>query len=479
LQLLLSEDRSDRLQSEQERIREYIREVDRLRRMESDVRGRNEGGADPKGLAEEQDRVANRTEALAQKIKDNEEKNTAENGAAKENDPNPQPPADGQQPGDKPKASPNGENENPTEPKPTEPKPGDKPMDKPGDEPPMPGEPMPGAPMPGAPMPGAPMPGAPMPGAPMPGEPMPGQPMPGQPMPGQPMPGQPMPQAEQPSQQSQENPARKLLEQALERMREAQQRLEEAKREESLAEQDKAIEALIKAKAELEEILRQMREEEVGRMLTLLESRFRKMLEAELRVYESTKRMDRLPEEQRGREFAIQANNLSNDQRKIAIEADKALLLLQEEGSSVAFPETVEQLRDEMNLVAERLASLKVGLLTQESQEEIIAVLEELIAALQKAQQEQEQRQQQQQSQQPMEPGEQPLVDGLAELKMIRSLQMRINTRTQRYARLLVDRDDPVGEVTDDDLRDQLRHLGNREANVFDITRDLILGKNK
>jgi HEPN domain-containing protein len=303
--------------------------------------------------------------------------------------------------------------------------------------------------------------------------------MPGQPMPGQPMPGQPMLQAEQPSQQSQENPARKLLEQALERMREAQQRLEEAKREESLAEQDKAIEALIKAKAELEEILRQMREEEVGRMLTLLESRFRKMLEAELRVYESTKRMDRLPEEQRGREFAIQANNLSNDQRKIAIEADKALLLLQEEGSSVAFPETVEQLRDEMNLVAERLASLKVGLLTQESQEEIIAVLEELIAALQKAQQEQEQRQQQQQSQQPMEPGEQPLVDGLAELKMIRSLQMRINTRTQRYARLLVDRDDPVGEVTDDDLRDQLRHLGNREANVFDITRDLILGKNK
>src|SRR5690606_28661736 len=101
-------------------------------------------------------------------------------------------------------------------------------------------------------------------------------------------PGEPPPQNE--------NPARKRIQAAEQRMREAQKRLEEAKREESLEEQEKAREELAKAKAELEEILRQMREEEVGRMLSLLEGRFRKMLEMQLKVYESTKRLDRIPE---------------------------------------------------------------------------------------------------------------------------------------------------------------------------------------
>lgn len=262
-------------------------------------------------------------------------------------------------------------------------------------------------------------------------------------------------------------------------MREAQKRLEEAKREESLEEQEKAREELAKAKAELEEILRQMREEEVGRMLSLLEGRFRKMLEMQLKVYESTKRLDRIPEADRGRDFAILANNLSGDERKIALEADKALLLLQEEGSSIAFPETVEQIRDEMNLVSDRLAEVKVGILTQQSQEEIIAALEEMIAALQKAQQDQEQRQQQQQQQQQMQPGDPALVDRLAELKMIRSLQMRVNTRTQRLARLLADEDDPVGQATDEEIIEALEVLAEREHRILQITRDLILEKNK
>ena len=40
-----------------------------------------------------------------------------------------------------------------------------------------------------------------------------------------------------------------------------------------------------------------------------------------------------------------------------------------------------------------------------------------------------------------------PLVDQLAELKMIRALQMRVNKRTVRYARLLEDIDDPAGQA--------------------------------
>ena len=57
--------------------------------------------------------------------------------------------------------------------------------------------------------------------------------------------------------------------------------------------QEAAIRELEQAKAELEEILRQLREEELERMLAMLEARFRKMLQAEIEVYEGTKRVDR------------------------------------------------------------------------------------------------------------------------------------------------------------------------------------------
>ena len=75
--------------------------------------------------------------------------------------------------------------------------------------------------------------------------------------------------------------------------------------------------------------------------------------------------------------------------------------------------------------------------------------------------------------------GEQPLVDALAELKMIRSLQMRVNLRTQRYAKLLDNVEDPVGQAVTEDLRRALGELGEREARIQQITRDIVLGKNR
>jgi hypothetical protein len=58
LELLMSEDRSDRLKSEQQRIKEYIKEVERLIRLEKSLQGQTEGGADAKKLASEQGRIA-------------------------------------------------------------------------------------------------------------------------------------------------------------------------------------------------------------------------------------------------------------------------------------------------------------------------------------------------------------------------------------------------------------------------------------
>ena len=62
---------------------------------------------------------------------------------------------------------------------------------------------------------------------------------------------------------------------------------------------------------------------------------------------------------------------------------------------------------------------------------------------------------------------------------MIRALQMRVNKRTQRYARLLDEPDSVEGQATDVDLLDSLGRLSEREQRIRRITRDIVLGKNK
>jgi hypothetical protein len=135
-------------------------------------------------------------------------------------------------------------------------------------------------------------------------------------------------------------------------------------------------------------------------------------------------------------------------------------------------------MHEDMEQVAERLADTKVDDITIGIEEDIIAALEELIEALQKAQKDLEEQQQQQQQQQQQE-GEQPLVDQIAELKMIKALQERVNKRTVRFSRLLDDDQDPVGQAESAELVDALRALSERQLDVFKITRDIVLGKNK
>jgi hypothetical protein len=62
---------------------------------------------------------------------------------------------------------------------------------------------------------------------------------------------------------------------------------------------------------------------------------------------------------------------------------------------------------------------------------------------------------------------------------MIKSLQVRVNNRTQRYARLLADESDPIGRAEAPELASAVRQLSTRQQEIFKITRDIVLGKNK
>jgi hypothetical protein len=257
-------------------------------------------------------------------------------------------------------------------------------------------------------------------------------------------------------------------------MDEARKNLDEAKRSGAAQRQREALRALEQAKAELERILRQLREEELERTLTQLAARFRQMLQLQNQVYEGTVRLDEVPQAKRDHDDEIEAARLSRQQSQIVHEADKALLLLREEGSSVAFPETVEQMRDDMRQVVEWLGALKVGVITQDLELEIIAALEETIAALEKAIKDLEnERTPPGQAPAAGQPSEPPLVDQLAELKMIRALQMRINKRTQRYGAMI---DGEQAETAE--LLEILQELSQRQERVLKATADLEEGRN-
>jgi len=256
----------------------------------------------------------------------------------------------------------------------------------------------------------------------------------------------------------------------------ARKKLEESLRKPAAESQRQAVKELEQAKAELERILRQLREEETERVLTQLAARFRKMLEMQTAVYEATKKLDRVPETERTHDHEIEAARQSRQESSIVHEVDKALLVLHEEGSSVAFPEAIEQMRDDMRQITERLAALKVERVTQGLEKDVITALEETIAALEKAIKNNEKKRTPPGQQQGMagKPDDMSLVDKIAELKMIRSLQMRINKRTQTYGEMI------QGEQADaPDLLKALDNLAERQKRVYRATADLQRGRNE
>lgn len=434
LELLLSEDRSKRIESEKQRVREYLKRVNRIIREQKAVQGETQRQGDAGKLADQQSKLAEKTGKLAEDMDAGGEKKPDEktpDGDSQQ--PDKDDPKD-RQPGD----SKNGESEAK---KPGEPKDGNndgkdgEPKDDKAEQKNKDAEKSDAPPV----------------------DP------PSQGSQGQGQQGDPSPQ----------NPAQQRLEQAQNRMQEALKKLKEAKRSDAVEKQAEALRELEKAKAELEEILRQLREEEMTRTLAMLESRFRKMLDAQIEIYEGTKRLDKVPMARRDRDDEIEAGRLSRKEAQIAVEADKALDVLREDGSAVAFPEAIIEMRDDMIVVRDLLAEAKVGEITQGIEQDIIAALEEMIAALEKAQKDMENRNQQR----PNQAGgdfEMPLVDMLSELRMIRALQMRVNTRTKRYGEMI-----KTERVDLPELLEALRRLAEREGRIHRVTRDIVVGRNR
>ena len=268
--------------------------------------------------------------------------------------------------------------------------------------------------------------------------------------------------------------SRQRLQAARRRMQAARQQLDEAKRAESRREQDKAVEELENARAELEEVLRQMREQEVERLLVQLEARVREMLRAERGIVSAAEAL--ASDSSAGRERELAAAKLGRDQEGVAASAMKALALVRDDGTAVAIPQALEQVRDDAQQAAARLGRGDVGGTTRGIVADIVTGLEELLAAVERAQRDRQEQEKQAKSfgGNPPQPGDQPLVDALAELKMIRSLQLRVNGRTQRFAALL---GDGIEQADEPELRQALEKLAARQRLIEQAAHDIVAGR--
>ena len=477
LELLQSEDRRSEIEKEKLRLQELVKDINKLLGKEKDVRAGTERGEDAKKLADKQAELEKQTEGLQKRVeRQDAEKNgelPAQKKTAKPSDKSKgeNPEGDGKKPDGKNADEKKDEGKKPSEEKKPgeESRPEDKDKKRDGEKG---GEKSPGSqgekPKDGEKTPMPADQGKPKDGSPMP--PQDGQ------TPKEGEESESDPSKQPPDPKKQQTPGRKELEQSREAMKRALDELKEKKRDAASKEQDDAIRKLIEAKDKIEEILRQLREEEQKLTLVALEARFKKMLAMQLMIYHDTVRLSKASEAEKSSAQA-RAVKLSQDENEIAIEAEKALIMLKEEGSSIAFPEAVSGIRHDLQTLVGWLRDAQVGELTQSVEKDVIEALEELVEALQKEMEkadDKKKQQQQQQQQQQQDGNEKPLVDQLGELKMLRSLQYRVNRRTKQLGRSF-----DGEQAQKEDVVQQLHDLSGRQSRIQQATSDLVKGKNK
>jgi len=394
------------------------------------------------------------------------------------------------------------------EPKPGEPKPGE-PKDPMGGKP---GEPKPGEPKPGEPKPGEPKPGEGKPGEGKPGEakegkpsegkgqgqgkgeakpsepgkggegkgqnappmgggkpseskPGGGEPKPGEPGQGQPGGGQPPPK---------ETPGRKEVQDAIPFQDEASKQLPKD-RNQAGKNQDKATNELAKAIEELEKRLKQLREEEMKKLLANVEARVGKMLQMQIDVYNATVAIDGSITKNGGAKTVAdtqKAQQQGDKEQEIVFEADRALKLLESEGSAVAFARVLEEVRQDMIAVQRRLSQSVVNGETQEIEKNIIDMLTEMKEALKQAQKDQEPQPPKEGKPGESKPQDKKLIDLIAELKLIRSMQVQVNKRTEMHGK-------KADQVADPLIQGEIRQLSTRQAKLQDMLEKIAAGANQ
>ena len=502
LETLNTEDEAERLRKEVLELAAFLKRAKEILREQETLRARTEGKGDPMKIAKDQNQLAKETKDLANQLSKDKKGGDPKSGEPKDDKAEQKP--DSSKPGD-PSAEPKSDTMDPKsvgkepmagEPKSGEPKPGDPkggmPMAGTSKEPPKEGpmDPMGAKPM-GDPKPMDPKMAEPKPSdskaqgmgkgdskpsdgkggeakpmSPSDSPPSDSPPMSGSPKGGPPSGGSPPPPSKRPPNPNNPNDdAQKNLDEAVPEQKEAEQKLKDKKNDEAGKNEDEAIKKIADAIKELEKRLKQLREKEMRQKLEDLERRIAKMLQMQSEVYEATKRIDNTIK-RNGNEIATADRQKSTVEAEkealIAQEAEKALRLLEGEGTAIVFAGVLGEAKKDMEAVKKELDRTNVGPDTQLVEEQIIAQLKRMLEALKKAKQDLDN------PPPPPPPGSPPpsdpkknLIQLVEQLKLLKELQIQVNQRTEAFGKRT-----PGAQAGDPFIQEQLKQLSDRQETL-------------
>ena len=249
--------------------------------------------------------------------------------------------------------------------------------------------------------------------------------------------------------QKPKQPGQEKMEQAGNAQKNAADDMQQSNPEEAQEEQKQAEKKMEEALEEIEDRLSQLREETNEEKLARLESRFREMLErqniASLMTIEIEDKRSNLGQIRLRDELLIL--RMATEELEIRELGQQVYDLLLEDGTSIVFPEVVQELRDELATAADLLQSQRTDQYTQLIQKEIETTIQDLLDALKKAKQEAKSG-----GGGGGGGGKQPLLKKSAELKILRMRQRRLNRRTKK---LEIMREQPaMADVVEKEISD-------------------------
>ncbi|AMV26474.1 hypothetical protein VT84_18895 [Gemmata sp. SH-PL17] len=315
-------------------------------------------------------------------------------------------------------------------------------------------------------------------GKPMGGEGMGGMGM-GQPSPGgsksggSPSGGSPPPQ-----QGGKKDPAAQNVQEAVPQQQGAEEDIKKNEKTPATKKQDEAIKKLEEALKDLEARLKQLREKELAKLLANLEQRVTLMLKLQAEVKVDTENIDKTVQSLGGKPAIaeIQKSQTQADKEsQIVGIAEATLKLMEGEGSAVVFAGVLKEVKGDMESVQKRLNEARVGADTQQIESDIIEQLKMMKEALKKARQDLENKPSEPKPNDPnAKKPDNKLLELLAELKLVRSLQEQVNKRTVMY-----NKQDPGEQAKDALIQAELNQLAARQKVLQEMLHKIATKENQ
>ncbi len=255
----------------------------------------------------------------------------------------------------------------------------------------------------------------------------------------------------------------KTLQSATDKMSSASKQLGRKNPQTASDHQTKAHKKLQKARQQIDRKLSELRNQQRSALLSKLINMFDGMLNKHKQITEETVELDMLKSDGTwSRAHRVRCAALADGESDLATTGRTALQMMLDNGSPVVFPRVARGLIHDLTTTSKRLSAEKTGSGTNELQKEIQKTLEDFLAALRMARDNPPPRKSKgKKGNRKKKP---PLINLLAELKLLRNLQKRVNSRTTALAE----------EAPDSPHRVKKLHpLADSQKNVLDMATEL------